>query len=355
MLGPVLIQDVVCAVCGADDTCSVLFHDELSLRSRSRTRWRIVRCRNCGLVYVNPRARQDPEAGYTDDEYGFARSHLADLGTDGRPHALRVLDDLGREPPGRLLDVGCATGEFLLEARRRGWDTFGVEMSPYAAAVARRRGLDVRVGSLSDARLPPGGFDAVTLLDVIEHLRDPKAELREIHRLMKAGGRLIVETPNWRSIYRVLLRGRWAALQPRLHLLYFDAWTLGRLLQSSGFEVGSVRTEIVSLASAEASRRGLGLPWVKGVARDLVVRWRLGRPPGRIDDLLLRVGPAARVEKGRGSFKRMSMGAEDDAVDERGRQGTGAGALLRAVNWPTDRLFTHLGRGEQLRVTALVR
>jgi SAM-dependent methyltransferase len=325
--------------------------EELSLRARSSVRWSAVRCLICGLVYVSPRERAGPVSDYEGEAYGFARSHLADLCVDGRPHPVRVLDELEGVPPGRLLDVGCATGDLLLAACERGWEAVGVEVSPYAAAVARRRGLQVLVGTLASAPLPAASFDAVTLLDVVEHLEDPLAALRAIHRALRPGGLVVVETPNWGSIYRVLLRGRWAAFQPRLHLLYFDEPSLRRALEASGFQTVRAGTEIVSLLSPEAARRGLGLSWVRGVARDLLVRWRLRRPPGPIDSLLLRVGPARRGAEGTGSYRRAAESADADSRGADHRWSAAAGAL-RLLNWPIDRLCLRLGMGEQLRVVA---
>jgi 2-polyprenyl-3-methyl-5-hydroxy-6-metoxy-1,4-benzoquinol methylase len=348
---PLALEAVRCPLCGGDAPRPALRMEELSLRSRSRICWSAVRCLVCGLVYVSPRERAGPVSDYEGEAYGFARSHLADLCVDGRPHPARVLDELEGVPPGRLLDVGCATGEFLLAARERGWEAVGVEVSPYAAAAARRRGLQVHSGTLADVPSPATTFDVVTLLDVVEHLEDPLGALRAIHRLLRPGGLVVVETPNWRSIYRVLLRGRWAAFQPRFHLMFFEERTLRRALETSGFRTLRAGTEIVSLLSPEAARRGLGLLWARGVARDFLVRWRLRRPFGPIDRILLRLGPARRAAEGAGSFKRAAESA-DAASGGADRRWSTAAPALRLLNRPIDRLCLRLGMGEQLRVVA---
>ena len=346
------LEHVRWALCGADEPRSILRADELSLRDRSRLHWSIVQCRKCGLVYVNPRlgAKSASEI-YAGETYGFVRSHLADAFVDGRPHATRLLDELeSLGVDGNILDVGCATGDVLLAAQERGWETHGVELSPHAAAVAGRRGFNVMVGTLADARFPAGSFDVLTILDVIEHLPDPVAELGEINRVLRPGGLVVVETPNWNSIYRYLLRQRWAALQPRLHILYFNRRTLSRLLERAGFEVMRSTTEIVALFSPEAAARGLGPALLRGIGRDVVVRWLLSRPPGPLDRLFLRIGPAGRIGSANGSFKGMSdsaEGANGAAVPLRRSRLT---ALVRWLNRPTDRLFLKLGMGEQLRV-----
>lgn len=344
-----------CPLCSADDSRRILRVDELTLGRRSSVSWPIVRCRACGLVRVDPQPVLDATRDiYEGDAYGFVRSSQADdFGGDGIPHAQRVLAEL--ESPsrgGRLLDVGCATGDFLLAARERGWQPVGVELSGHAAAAGRRRGLDVRVGTLAEANFGPASFDAVTMLDVIEHLSDPLAELREVHRVLRPGGILCLETPNWDSVYRRLLRRRWAALQPRLHLLYFDRRTAAEMLRRAGFGPVVTRTEIVALFSPEGSTRGFGPALIRGLLRDAVVRVLLRLGPGPWDRFFLRIGPAAKANAAAGSFKLL---ASTDHVPN-GRRGTPRSttrvAVLRAINRPLDLLCLKLGMGEQLRIHA---
>lgn len=351
----------VCALCRAASLSPILRFDELSLGTRTRTPWTIVRCQRCTLVQVDP-ALVDPAAldTYVGDDYGFARSSLADGLIDGRTHATRVLDELAAVTgPGRMLDVGCGTGDFLLAARARGWHVAGVEVSPDAAEVARRRDLAVSVGTLGEAALPEASFDCVVLLDVIEHLPGPVAELREIRRILRPGGVVVVETPNWRSLYRRILRHRWAALQPRIHLLYFDETALRRALVEAGFEPLRASTEIVSLLSPEAVRRGLGPMLALGIARDLVVRWRLQRPPSRLDRWLLGIGPAHGIDRRAGSYRAAAevaplQPAEPSATPDTSRPSR-LTRLLRRLNRPLDRAVIRRGMGEQLRMLGRAR
>jgi 2-polyprenyl-3-methyl-5-hydroxy-6-metoxy-1,4-benzoquinol methylase len=99
--------------------------------------------------------------------------------------------------PGRLLDVGCGNGILLEVAVRRGWTAEGVELSSYAAGLARERtGLMVHEGTLDKLALEPLSYDAVTLTQVIEHLVDPLDLLRRAAALLRPGGLLLVATPN---------------------------------------------------------------------------------------------------------------------------------------------------------------
>jgi 2-polyprenyl-3-methyl-5-hydroxy-6-metoxy-1,4-benzoquinol methylase len=290
---------------------------------------------------------------YQGDAYGFVRSSRTDAFVDGLPHALRVLHELESVAArGRLLDIGCATGDFLVAARQAGWQTQGVELSAYAVEVARRHGLDVRVGTLTEAHLPPASFDAVTMLDVIEHLSDPLSELKEVHRVLRPGGIVCLETPNWQSIYRRLLRRRWAALQPRVHLVYFERRTATDLLERAGFGPIRATTEIAALFSPEGSARGFGLSFARSLLRDAAVRLLLRLGPRPWDRVFLKLGPAARADAAAGSFRQMSGGSLAPIRARNGHTPSAGLKVLRALNRPLDRLFIQLGMGEQLRIYA---
>jgi len=139
-------------------------------------------------------------------------------------------------PGGRLLDVGCGTGEWLSDMRGRRWDVEGVEPDQEAVQVARSLGLEVHQGSVEQQAFPDGGFQAVTLCHVIEHVPDPRATIAECHRILAPGGRLVVATPNSDSLSRRFFGRHWRGLEPPRHLSIFTMQSLSRLLQDVGFE-----------------------------------------------------------------------------------------------------------------------
>jgi SAM-dependent methyltransferase len=148
-----------------------------------------------------------------------------------------------------VLELGCHTGSFGKVLSDRGHRFVGVEADPEAAGVARGRGLDVRQGDAErDGFLEEltGPFDAVVLMDVLEHLRDPAALLRRLKFLLRAGGLLLVTGPNvayW-AVRKSLLFGHWdyadGGVMDRTHLRFFTAATWRALLERAGYPVECV-------------------------------------------------------------------------------------------------------------------
>lgn len=136
---------------------------------------------------------------------------------------------------GRILDIGCSTGVFLAEAKRRGWGHVeGIEISPSAAAFARKLlSAVVHEEPLESANLPAEQFDAVTVYEVIEHLPNPIGFVREIARVLRRSGSVTFTTPNWESIWE--RQNRDVHRAPPYHLNYFTPKTLARLLAAEGF------------------------------------------------------------------------------------------------------------------------
>ncbi|OGR50474.1 MAG: hypothetical protein A2049_03320 [Elusimicrobia bacterium GWA2_62_23] len=142
---------------------------------------------------------------------------------------------------GSILDVGCGDGFFLLYLSRLGWDCHGVEPGETAAAYARETlGLDVRTGTLLTTRYEEASFDVVSFHHVFEHLREPKATLREVRKLLKAGGYLVVSVPNFDSVDRKLFGSGWVGLKLPQHLFQYTSATLRRMLEDAGFAFCSV-------------------------------------------------------------------------------------------------------------------
>jgi 2-polyprenyl-3-methyl-5-hydroxy-6-metoxy-1,4-benzoquinol methylase len=196
-------------------------------------------------VYAGPDrvTAEESRTRYSDDF--FEAEYLPSLGVrDGR-FDLAAFDEryrhlLERLAPfrdrGTLLEVGSGAGFFVRTAERAGWKATGLEVMPAGVRFAREAlGVDVRLGTLDGTDLPAGGFDAVVLLDVIEHLHDPRAVLARARSLLRPGGALLLFTPNYDALSRRALGTPWAVLSPVEHLYYFTEASLGRVLREAGF------------------------------------------------------------------------------------------------------------------------
>lgn len=239
-------QHRACPVCGQAAPVPLFVKDGYTL----------VRCGGCGCVYVGEDpASIDFDALYGEAYYtGGSEAVFADyVGQEAarRAHARRKLAVLRWLPPriprsGRLLDVGCAAGFFLAEARAH-YTVQGVELSTWSSAYARERlGLPVVTGTLQQAALPSDHFDVVTLWDVIEHVPDPVPLLAEAARVLKPGGRLVLSTGDWDSAYAQRRRADWHLMTPPWHLTMFGRRTLALAAQRAGLRVVGWRSEGVA-------------------------------------------------------------------------------------------------------------
>ena len=145
---------------------------------------------------------------------------------------------------GRLLDVGCGTGVIARTLRDLGWDVYGVEPDPAAAAIARRYlgSQRVAIGTLETAEFPAASFDVIIGQQVIEHVPDPRAFLNQARGLLHRGGRIVLTTPNIRSVCHRLLGRNWRELDPPRHLHLFSRQDLSMCATQAGLVVETART-----------------------------------------------------------------------------------------------------------------
>lgn len=177
---------------------------------------------------------------------------------------------LSAVPQGRLLDVGCGSGDWLLSMRERGWQVEGVDFDGNAVKAARQQGLDVQCGSLEQQKFASGRFDAVILNHVIEHVPDPVATAEECRRILKPGGKLVIFTPNAASLGHQVFKADWRGLEPPRHLHIFSTRSMPRLLRLAGFTNVSIRPQIAKSVIYESfllSRNSAGPTKSKGLIR----------------------------------------------------------------------------------------
>ena len=243
-----LDEDIPCNLCGARDA-TLFYPSTLTNASLDAADFRctssaygvhppIVRCNVCGLVYANPRwdsslvnesysVVEDPT--YVEERTGRVLTFSRNLA----PFENLVAPNSSTR---RLLDVGCHIGVMIELAQKRGWEAWGVEPSVWASEQARARGLRVVTGTLANAQIPENYFDVATMWDVVEHLTDPAAEIRNVHRVLKPGGVFAIHTIDIESLFARMMDRRWPWLM-EMHLYYFSPRTLSKMLSQNRFRV----------------------------------------------------------------------------------------------------------------------
>ena len=215
----------------------------------------LLRCRDCGLGWWNW-SSFDPSRFYDRDYFQSASAArgYSDYGAlepglrrtaRGRLRRLDRWNAAGRRTsPPRLHDLGCGTGVFLDEARRAGYRVSGVEVSAYAAEQARDRDLEVAVGLVETVPIEPASLDVITMWDVIEHLRDPVAAIRDAARGLKPGGVAALSTGDIASWCARLTGQKWHLFNLPEHLYFFTPRSLALLLESAGLVLRQTVREV---------------------------------------------------------------------------------------------------------------
>lgn len=160
---------------------------------------------------------------------------------------------------GNLLDYGCGTGDFLVEARKNGWQISAYEPSEQAKALAQKKGI-VTTDDLRS--FPNHAFDAITLWHVLEHVHDVPAQLAEFKRLLKPEGTLVIAVPNFKSYDAKHYGEFWAAFDVPRHLWHFSKTAIQKLANDAGLKVESVKPMLfdafyVSLLSEKYKSGGM--------------------------------------------------------------------------------------------------
>jgi SAM-dependent methyltransferase len=199
------------------------------------------RCVHCSAVYLVERPDAESIGSYYPEEYSpFDSGGSIGAGIVGvmrKRNAARIAKHL--KVGASLLEIGCATGDLLLPLRDDfGLEVSGLEISEYASSLAREKhGLNVFTGVMGEVDFKGRTFDAVVMRHVLEHLHDPQKDLDLINDLLKPGGYLLIEVPNYDSIERRLFGKFWSGYHAPRHLFLPDTKSLKKLLEESKFNI----------------------------------------------------------------------------------------------------------------------
>ena len=214
-----------CPLCNSDNTLIFFKVDKRIFGDR----FSIAKCGACGVAWTHPLPDADEIASFYPEEYhgkgGKKRFNplmefVVKL-TRGKRAA--EINKLIGDTPGKVLDVGCGRGWMLWFMKQDGWEAYGTELSETSATFARETlGLNVQTKNVLDCLFDDESFDVVTLWHVLEHLNDPMPVLKEVQRVLKKDGVLIVEVPNFGGMQARLFGNKWFQLDSPRHLFHFN-------------------------------------------------------------------------------------------------------------------------------------
>jgi SAM-dependent methyltransferase len=279
------MEFVTCILCDTADSTIAVMQRDVNL-GRGEEFFTLVRCDGCGLIYLNPRPTpleihayypmeyyplEETRARKAIDRFFKRLSNVLKKGImqefygypeppgtrrSGFGRALRRLalfpeywhlkfagrDIIPFRGEGRILDVGCGPGKVLRVLREQGWDAYGVDFSSVAVEYARSmHGLNVTLGDLFEAAYKDTFFDVVLFNHALEHMYNPVETLREVYRILKPGGLLLINIPNAGSFEARVFGKWWVQWDVPRHLFHFTKETMARLLARTGFRLAEIK------------------------------------------------------------------------------------------------------------------
>jgi 2-polyprenyl-3-methyl-5-hydroxy-6-metoxy-1,4-benzoquinol methylase len=320
-----------CASCGSDG--EYLYMEQKDRLFGASGLWNVKKCRNrkCGLIWLDPMPLKEDigkayanyythaaresgkkagllkrflwqmKRGYHTSKYGYLTGEsfwtrcagkLLYLFPIRRAEVDAEVRFLHAVPEGRLLDVGCGSGAWLVSMRKLGWQVLGVDFDENALKIARLEGLAVRCGSLEEQRFSNDSFDAVTLSHVIEHVPDPAQTLAECARILKPAGKLVLLTPNGASLGHQVFKKHWRGLEPPRHLHIFSNESLSSMLELAGFGQVAVYPHIASTVIYESVLLWRGLGGSFRESRRKWPAWIFARLFATLELCLVKVAPS---------------------------------------------------------------
>ena len=231
------VKEYTCVYCNAGQ-CPVLY---------KKNNFEIIRCKNCGLVYVaNPPSREELVNLY-DKEYfmgnpsRFGYINYFEEENNNAVNQMRIANNINKYAvKGKILDVGCATGNFL-RLFGNNWERYGIDISKYISSYAKEI-PECRIFEGELAQFPhlPESFDVITLLDALDHMIDPIANLGTALRFLKRNGMIVITCGDSDSLMAKVMRTKWHLCIPPTHLFFFSRKVLSNILSSNGLKIKKI-------------------------------------------------------------------------------------------------------------------
>jgi 2-polyprenyl-3-methyl-5-hydroxy-6-metoxy-1,4-benzoquinol methylase len=251
-------QHTSCLVCDSSSIYSLEGYEATHL----------CKCNNCGFVFAQAiPTLEDLEKHYD----GYSRNDYLSPITIKRYNELLDYFEPFRKT-GKIIDVGCGIGYFLIEAKKRGWEVHGTEYTDEAIEICEKLGINMQKGKLDPSIYPPEIFDVITSFEVLEHINNPQEEIVNFNQILRKGGLVYLTTPNWNSLLRYRLKSAYNVITYPEHLSYYTKKTITRLFGSKGFKKHKVQTTGVSLTRLKTSSGKSDQAFISATSDDEVLR-----------------------------------------------------------------------------------
>lgn len=229
-----------CLIC--DSTC---FEEHLTSKdfSVSNENFTILKCKNCNFHFTNPRPKNEELARYYISDHYISHNNTRKNLFEKVYQLVRRIAIIGKynlisrfKKKGRILDIGCGTGDFLNKCKTEKWVTKGIEPSE----IARKQAIvnyNLDVEESIDLRDIKGEFDVITLWHVLEHVTELNTTVSELKRLLSTHGKAIIAVPNLESFDASYYKKYWAAYDLPIHLYHFSKESIIKLFKKHGFSL----------------------------------------------------------------------------------------------------------------------
>ncbi len=260
----------------------------------------MARCESCGLVQLVPMPTAKEIRKLYHEDFSHFAPYLEQIEVHRayfRQKMLEIGRRVGRKTNKgmKLLDIGCAMGVLLEEAKLIGIEGVGVDISRDAARYCKAKGLNVHAGTIASFARPglaKRKFDVITAFQIIEHERDPIGFMYRIHKLLKKGGLVVLATPDSGGFWRKIMGRRWFGFAHPEHVVLLSSESMRRLLEISGFRDIEIRRDTprpfpLSFVFTRGADYFPSLGWILKPIGKLLDRFNIKNPVNPWDDMIV--------------------------------------------------------------------
>lgn len=271
------MNNIICPWCGSEKTQIHLWIKDEFL---THEEFQIHECQKCGLLFTEPRPAKDKIGEYykseeyyshQENKHGFIPKVYESVKSINLKHKYKIATK-GKKV-GKVLDIGCGVGDFLHTMEKHGWECTGVEPSEEAKTIARKRMKANLYAPEEINQMPNASFDMITMWHVLEHVDDLKWQVKQLARLIKPNGRIVIAVPNYKSYDAEYYKELWAAYDVPRHLNHFNKKTLSNIFKTNGLNLlksDKLIWDAYYISFMSEQYRHHKLPLLKGAFRGLI-------------------------------------------------------------------------------------